>query len=91
MFETQVFETQVFKTAKMNTPMIKIPFKLRFVSALRVMIDSFTIIFFKLRYWRRGKKMPPITHDILRQPAVEVARKIRNKEVSQLIILSIYT
>ncbi|XP_045451675.1 fatty-acid amide hydrolase 2-like [Melitaea cinxia] len=71
----------------MNTSKIKIPFKLRFMSALRVMLDSFTIVFFKLRYWRRGKKMPPITDDILRQPAVEVARKIRNKEITSVEVV----
>lgn len=58
-----------------------IPFTLRVLSTLRMLVDVITSVFFKLYYGTNTKKLPPIKDDILKQPAVEVARRIRNKEV----------
>lgn len=87
--------TSVYKSLKMSVTEIKsgpIPFKIRLLSTLRSILDFIGTIFFKLYYGTDGKKVPPITDDILRQPAVEVARKIRNKQVcDSLIYIKFYT
>ena len=58
-----------------------IPFSVHVWSALRTLIDVITAIFFKLYYGTQGNRIPPIKDDILKQPAVEVARRIRAKQV----------
>lgn len=68
----------------MDTTEIKhrrIPFKIYVLSALRTFLDVITRLFFKLIYGNKGKTIPPIKDDILKQPAVEVAKKIRTKQV----------
>ncbi|XP_032518667.2 fatty-acid amide hydrolase 2-B [Danaus plexippus] len=64
-----------------------IPFTLRVLSTLRMLVDVITSVFFKLYYGTNTKKLPPIKDDILKQPAVEVARRIRNKEISSVEVL----
>ncbi|CAH2092921.1 unnamed protein product [Euphydryas editha] len=64
-----------------------IPFKIRLLSTLRSILDFITSIFFKLYYGTEGNKVPPITDDILKQPAVEVARKIRNRQISSVEVV----
>lgn len=38
-------------------------------------------VLFNLFYGKSGEKLPPITEPILREPAVEIARRIRMQEV----------
>ncbi|XP_047535147.1 fatty-acid amide hydrolase 2 [Vanessa atalanta] len=64
-----------------------IRFKLRLLSALRAILDLVTSFFFKLYYGSEGKKLPAITDDILKQPATEVARKIRTKQITSVDVV----
>lgn len=48
---------------------------------IRLYVAKIARFFFSLYYYNDNKKIPPITSDILKEPAVEVARKIRHKEV----------
>lgn len=48
---------------------------------VRLAISIVARFFFGLYYGKDGQKIPPIIDDILKQSAVEVAKKIRNKEV----------
>ncbi|XP_049871980.1 fatty-acid amide hydrolase 2-A-like [Pectinophora gossypiella] len=64
-----------------------IPLKLRILSAVRLAISTVARFFFTLYYGKEGQKIPPITDDILKQPAIEVARKIRNKEITSVEVL----
>ncbi|XP_050347395.1 fatty-acid amide hydrolase 2-like [Nymphalis io] len=61
--------------------------KLRLLSALRAILDLVTRFFFKLYYGTKGKKLPPIKDDILKQPAVDVARKIRTKQITSVDVV----
>ncbi|XP_023948596.2 fatty-acid amide hydrolase 2-B [Bicyclus anynana] len=63
--------------------------KMRILSALRSILDAMTRILFKLYYGTKGKGIPPIKDSILKQPAIEVARKIRMREVSSVEVLNI--
>ncbi|XP_034834972.1 fatty-acid amide hydrolase 2-B-like [Maniola hyperantus] len=63
-------------------------FKSRFWSAVRRILYALTGFLFKIYYGAEGKKLPPIKDSILKQPAIEVARKIRNKEVSSVDVLN---
>lgn len=74
----------------MNATEVKfrpIPFSVHVFSALRTLIDVITSIFFKLYYGSQGNRIPPIKDDILKQPAIEVARRIRAKQVCLHVIL----
>lgn len=62
-----------------------IPLKLRVLSVLRLLLAKVARFFFSLYYGNEGQKIPPIIDDILKEPTVEVARKIRDKEVSNLV------
>ncbi|XP_034834364.1 fatty-acid amide hydrolase 2-B-like [Maniola hyperantus] len=62
--------------------------KMRILSALRRILDALTCVLFKLYYGTRGRKLPRIKDDILKQPAIEVARKIRTREVSSLEVVN---
>ncbi|CAH2229052.1 jg17294 [Pararge aegeria aegeria] len=64
-------------------------FKTRFLSFVRGILDALTGVLFKLYYGTKVRVSPPIKEDILKQPAIEVARKIRNKEVSSEEVLNI--
>ncbi|CAH2229051.1 jg17293 [Pararge aegeria aegeria] len=63
--------------------------KVRILSALRFILDALTCVLFKLYYGTKGRKLPLIHDDILKQPAVEVARKIRAREISSVDVLNI--
>lgn len=58
-----------------------IPLVVKGLHYMRLAISVVARFFFGLYYGKEGQKIPPITDDILKQPAVVVARKIRNKEV----------
>ncbi|CAH0725761.1 unnamed protein product, partial [Brenthis ino] len=76
----------------MDTTEIKdrpIPFKIHVLSAIRTFLDVITSIFFMLIYGNKGKTIPPIKDDILKQPAIEVARKIRTKQISSEDVVQI--
>lgn len=55
--------------------------KLRVLHFVRLAIAAVARFFFTLYYGTEGEKLPPITDDILKLPAVDVAKKIRRKEV----------
>ncbi|CAH4030026.1 fatty-acid amide hydrolase 2-B-like [Pieris brassicae] len=63
------------------------PLKLKVIHFLRLIIAKVARIFFSLYYYNDSKKLPPITSDILKEPAVEVARKIRYKEITSMQVL----
>lgn len=56
--------------------------KLRVLHAVRLFIASFGKFILSLYYGTDGERIPPIHDAILKQPAIVVAEKIRNKEVS---------
>lgn len=69
-----------------NTSTIQVEpmgFMVQVVHVLRFAIASVARFFFSLYYGNEGAKIPAITDDILKKPAVEVAKKIRNKEVNK--------
>lgn len=55
--------------------------KLRVLHIVRLAIASIARLFFTLYYGTEGEKLPLISDEILKLPAVEVAKKIRKKEV----------
>ncbi|XP_014360123.2 fatty-acid amide hydrolase 2-A [Papilio machaon] len=61
--------------------------KLRVVHSVRLAIAAVARFFFTLYYGAEGEKLPPITDDILKLPAVEVAKKIRRKEISSVEVV----
>ncbi|CAG4951955.1 unnamed protein product [Colias eurytheme] len=63
------------------------PMKLKVLHVLRRFIARIARIFFSLYYYNDSKKIPPIKSDILKEPAIEVARKIRNKEITSVEVL----
>lgn len=74
----------------MNTTVITdrpIGLKLRVAHFVRSFIASIAHFIFVLYYGKEGEKIPPITDDILKQPAIEVARRIRNKEVRSFVVI----
>jgi hypothetical protein len=62
-----------------NTP---IGLKLKVLHIIRLVIAAAVRFFCSLYYGTEGVKIPTITDDILKQPAIAVAKKIRNKEVN---------
>lgn len=58
-----------------------IPLKLKVLHVLRLILGKIARFFFSFYYGSGGEKIPPITDDILKVSATEVARRIRNKEV----------
>ncbi|XP_026725934.1 fatty-acid amide hydrolase 2-B [Trichoplusia ni] len=71
-------------TAIRNKPL---GLKLRVTHVLRLVLAKVARFFFSLYYGTEGEKIPPIHDDILKQPAVEVAKKIRNKEITSVEVL----
>lgn len=65
----------------------RIGLKLKVVNFIRLFIARVAHFFFSLYYGNEGEKIPPITDDILKQPAIEVARRIRNKEITSVEVL----
>ncbi|XP_052743227.1 fatty-acid amide hydrolase 2-B-like [Bicyclus anynana] len=65
-----------------------ISLKTRILSAVRRIIDASTYILFKLYYGTKGDKIPPIKDFILKQPVIEVARRIRHQEISSVEVLN---
>lgn len=61
------------------------PLKLRVLHVLRLLVANIVKFFIGLYYGNEGQKIPPIIDDILKEPTVEVARKIREKEVSYFL------
>ncbi|CAH0400888.1 unnamed protein product [Chilo suppressalis] len=61
--------------------------KLRVLHVIRLVISTVARFFFSLYYGTEGVKISEITDDILKQPAVEVARRIRNKEITSVEVL----
>ncbi|XP_068617677.1 fatty-acid amide hydrolase 2-A-like [Battus philenor] len=61
--------------------------KYRVLHVVRLAIASITRFFFSLYYGTEGEKLPPITDEILKLPAVEVAKKIRKKEISSVEVV----
>lgn len=70
-----------------NVPNKPVALRLRIMHVSRMIIASFMRILFTLYYGTEGKKIPPIKEEILKVPALEIARRIRNKEVSSLYYL----
>ncbi|XP_026321345.1 fatty-acid amide hydrolase 2-A [Hyposmocoma kahamanoa] len=64
-----------------------IPLRLKVMHYVRLAISIVARFFFGLYYGKEGQKIPPIVDDILKQPAVDVARKIRNKEITSVEVL----
>lgn len=58
-----------------------ISLKLKVLHVIRLAVATIARFFFSLFYGSEGKKLPPITDDILKVPAIDVAKKIREKEV----------
>lgn len=56
--------------------------KLKVLHAVRIIFASIGRFILSLYYGTDGEKIPPIHDEILKQPAIVVAEKIRNKEVS---------
>lgn len=65
----------------------QLPLKLRVLHRVRLAIAVIVRFFFNLYYGNEGEKIPPITDHILKEPAVDVAKKIRNKEISSVEVL----
>ncbi|CAG4951952.1 unnamed protein product [Colias eurytheme] len=63
------------------------PIKYKILNWLRVIIAGVARFIFSIFSYCRKKKIPPIHYDILKQPAIEVARKIRNKEITSVEVL----
>ncbi|XP_013148265.1 PREDICTED: fatty-acid amide hydrolase 2-B [Papilio polytes] len=61
--------------------------KLRVLHFVRLAIAAVARFFFTLYYGTEGEKLPPITDDILKLPAVDVAKKIRRKEISSVEVV----
>lgn len=68
--------------SKVETKSKPLSLKLKVLHVIRSIAATIVRFFFSLYYGVEGEKIPPIRDDILKQPAVVVARKIRNKEVS---------
>ncbi|XP_047992037.1 fatty-acid amide hydrolase 2-B-like isoform X2 [Leguminivora glycinivorella] len=72
----------------MDTTEIKpLSLKLKVFHVVRYFLASMARVFCTLYYGKKGEKLPPITDDILKQPAIEVARRIRNKEITSVEVL----
>ncbi|XP_028160161.1 fatty-acid amide hydrolase 2-A-like [Ostrinia furnacalis] len=61
--------------------------KVRVLQCFITTMASVVRFFCRLYYGNEGAKIPKITHDILKTPAFEVARKIRNKEITSVEVL----
>lgn len=61
--------------------------KLRVLHAVRLIIASIGKFFLSLYYGTEGEKIPPIHDDILKEPAIVVARKIREKEITSVEVI----
>ncbi|KAM3965665.1 fatty-acid amide hydrolase 2 [Aphomia sociella] len=73
-------------TALWNYP---VGLKLKVLHVLRILFAAIGKVFFSLYYGNEGKKIPPITDNILKDSAIEVARKIRHKEITSVEVLEI--
>uniref|UniRef100_A0A2A4J577 Amidase domain-containing protein n=1 Tax=Heliothis virescens TaxID=7102 RepID=A0A2A4J577_HELVI len=61
--------------------------KLRVVHVVRLIFASIGRFIFSLYYGVEGERIPPIYDDILKEPAIVVAKKIRNKEITSVEVL----
>ncbi|XP_073961529.1 fatty-acid amide hydrolase 2-B [Choristoneura fumiferana] len=61
--------------------------RVKVLQVFRFVFASIFKIFCTLYYGKSGENFPPITADILKLPAVEVANKIRNKEITSVEVL----
>lgn len=61
--------------------------RLKVLHVVRIVIAAIGRIFFSLYYGNEGQKIPPITDEILKEPTIEVAKKIRNKEISSVQVV----
>ncbi|XP_075980348.1 fatty-acid amide hydrolase 2-A-like [Anticarsia gemmatalis] len=64
-----------------------VPLKLRVLHVVRIVLAKVVKFFLSLYYGVEGEKIPPIHDDILKEPAIEVAKKIRNKEITSVEVL----
>lgn len=91
----RVFSSSDIELFKMSTTEIinkPIALKLRVLHITRLAIASIVRFFCRLYYGNEGEKIPPITDEILKLPAIEVAKKIRNKEVCiTFLIIAFFT
>lgn len=71
------------QTEIINKP---VEFRIRVINFTRLVVASIVRFLCRLYYGNDGEKIPPITDDILKLPAMEVAKKIRNKEVGHLYL-----
>lgn len=62
-----------------------VPFRLKFLHVVRLFIGTIARYISAWYYGTEGKKLPPIKEEILKLPTIEVARRIRQKEVSDAI------
>ncbi|CAH0694602.1 unnamed protein product [Spodoptera exigua] len=71
-----------------NAEVVKpLPLSLRVVHVLRLILASIGKFVLSLYYGTEGEKIPPIYDDILKEPAVVVAKKIRNKEITSVEVV----
>lgn len=68
---------------------IKKTFFYYIIRLVRIILDVSTNIFFGLIYGK-PKDIPPITNRILMQPAVELAKKIRKKQLKSVDVVKAY-
>ncbi|KAF9799657.1 hypothetical protein SFRURICE_014631 [Spodoptera frugiperda] len=71
-----------------NPEVVKpLPLALRVVHVLRLILAIVGKFVLSLYYGTEGEKIPPIYDDILKQPAIVVAKKIRNKEITSVEVV----
>lgn len=86
--QNSVFKNENMCTAEITNKPIGI--KLRVIHVVRSVFATIVKFILSLYYGVEGEKIPPIYDEILKQPAVVVARKIRNKEASFISICSLH-
>ncbi|CAB3234072.1 unnamed protein product [Arctia plantaginis] len=72
---------------KAETKSKPLKLKLKVLHVIRLIAASIVRFIFSLYYGVEGEKIPPIYDDILKQPAIVVARKIRYKEITSVEVL----
>lgn len=61
--------------------------KLRVIHVVRLVFAKIVRFVLSLYYGVEGQKIPPIYDDILKLPAIEVAKKIRHKEITSVQVV----
>ncbi|XP_059052757.1 fatty-acid amide hydrolase 2-like [Achroia grisella] len=73
------------------TEILKAPIdlKLKVLHVVRIVIAAIGRLFYSLYYGNEGQKIPTITDEILKESTIEVARKIRQKEISSVEVTEV--